>query len=372
MDSDLRRSQTPLCDGTFIRRRLFDSTSPEADPALILCKYDRVRKQFTLMAGSLLGVTVDSEYKIFDTDLPDVKSSESALTAIVHSVQPYRSTLSPLPPANGQSPGPPIHEIYYARLFKTASTALCLYCWDERYLADVLKNYKDEKRPFIPLVQVYQPEAADFLLKLNDETVFFERGSKTVIVAPDTGLPALLSHHESRKNISSVRGVLDSYAWFLQYLRLTWSIQDGEDPVRLSFKRLQMTSSGKIEPASKEMLESEINDATVHVDETQFYGLTVKNITRVPLFVYIFSFCPHEFKISELSRLRRPLYLHCYRYRSILRASIRQRQLIRIWGCPRTREDFVPWIWIWCHTSTAIHSKDCHSAEDLRVGESDE
>ncbi|KAF8884096.1 hypothetical protein CPB85DRAFT_391679 [Mucidula mucida] len=128
--------QTPHCDGTFRRRRLFDSWSPEGDADVILCHREGTATSFTLEAGAMHGVAVGNQYAIFDTDI--VEESSGHLTATVQRVDAFTSVLVPSGASHGQLDSLPhsdgsVGELRYARLRKETSVLLRVYCSDKEY-----------------------------------------------------------------------------------------------------------------------------------------------------------------------------------------------------------------------------------------------
>ncbi len=316
LDSDIL--QTPHCEGRFSDRRLFDFQTPGADRAAILCvRHDSVL--FILAAGKHHGVTEGSEYKIFQNDLLDDESScafeiarvksTSDLTSVLEILQscgaypafigaPWISaSTNPVPPSTTTAKATnPSDTVRYARLSKSTEILLRLHCSNDAYIQR-LGISSDGKGS---IVAVDQPDEADLVLKLDGDVVEFERGIHTKVVEPDIlkrGLSTLLSgtSDTSESSLRYTHTVIDSYAQFLKHFKRTVSYPAVDGILKVEVKRVEWGSDELI--AVGDNLLHENSDTVSIIGDGTSYGLTLKNVTSVPLYVHAFVFSPDTSEI---------------------------------------------------------------------------
>ncbi|KAF9037377.1 hypothetical protein BDZ89DRAFT_1061537, partial [Hymenopellis radicata] len=270
--------QTPHCEGKHVRRRLFDAWYDEADNAFILCKHKQGVPNFILDAGSLHGITLGSEYAVYDTDIPSASARHTK--ASITQVDSFTSILVPSDPTFLTARENQAASVWYARLTKDTDTVLQIFCNDASYIQRILDTSEEDSDTFVaPISSVDNAEVADLILTVDDGQV---------------GLPSRLSSSVPVSAIHRCRHVVNAYARFVTHLTRTVSAPDGKDVVAISLKRLEK-SEQLVSPVGDELLTSETEPIVVYPR----YGMMFENTSDVPLYLHLFCFDPNTLAITS-------------------------------------------------------------------------
>ncbi len=278
-------SQTPHLDGKHIRRRLFDSWESPADSSMILCR--REEKRLVLSAGSLQGITVDSTFAIYGTDLSDPHNQLA--TAVVKTVEPFVSYLH-LPDEDFFTAYND-HPVWYARLEKASGPNLAIHCNNSDFLHDILTE-DCEPRLTVPAVDTeIQPEA-DLCLTVKGSTAYFDRGNKNSIISASMDFPSRFSSGVDVKDITRIRRVIDRYSQFNSHLTRPGS-HPISDYISIEMHELK-TDKGRLSPTGNNILpDGEEKPVEFVIDlssQGKCYGFTICNTSTVALYAYLFYF----------------------------------------------------------------------------------
>ncbi|KAK0236403.1 caspase domain-containing protein [Armillaria nabsnona] len=291
---DMPDIQTPHFDGKHIRRRLFDSWESPADSSMILCR--REEDRLVLSAGSLQGITVDSTFAIYGTDLSD--PHYQLATAVVKTVQPFFSYLH-LPDKDFFTTYKD-HLVWYARLDKASGSNLAIHCNSSDLLHNILME-DCEPRLTVPAVAAEIQLEADLCLTVQDSTVHFDRGDKNSIISASVGFPSRFSSSVDAKDITRIRRVIDRYSQFNSHLTRSGSLPIS-DYISIEMHELK-TDRGRLSPTGDNILpDGEEKPVEFVIDpssQEKFYGFTIRNTSTSPLYAYLFYFDASTLEIDE-------------------------------------------------------------------------
>ncbi|KAK0205134.1 caspase domain-containing protein [Desarmillaria ectypa] len=291
--------QTPHLEGRHALRRLFDSWEEPADNSMILCRHENGEPHLVLHAGLLHGITVGSTFEIFRTDLPD--SQHPLATATVSKVETFISLLVPLDSAFLTSNKN--RRVWYARLQKASSASFGTYCNDSNLLTRIL-NEDCEPRITVPVIAVETPDDADLCLTVKDEVIFFDRGNNISLFSPNIGFASRFPRVSQVNDIMHVRNVINRFARFTAQLTI-------QSPLRIAqFVSIEMNKLQRVgrslTPVGENLLsaiEDEksiefVADTSLPWNRSPSYGFTIRNVSDVDLYVYLFYFDATSFEID--------------------------------------------------------------------------
>ncbi|PBL03057.1 hypothetical protein ARMGADRAFT_573 [Armillaria gallica] len=291
---DMPDIQTPHFDGKHIRRRLFDSWENPADSSMILCRCEE--DCLVLSAGSLHGITVDSTFAIYGTDLSD--PHHQLATAVVNTVEPFVSYLR-LPDKNFFTTYKD-HPVWYARLDKASGPNLAIHCNNSDFLHNILTE-DCEPRLTVPAVDTEIQLEADLCLTVKGSTVYFDRGDKNSIISASMGFPSRFSSGIDVKDIARIRRVIDRYSQFNSHLTRPGSLPIS-DYISIEMHELK-TDRGRFSPTGDNILPDDEEKPAEFVIDTSSqekrYGFTIRNTSTLSLYAYLFYFDASTLEIEE-------------------------------------------------------------------------
>ncbi|KAK0223701.1 caspase domain-containing protein [Armillaria fumosa] len=290
---DMPDIQTPHFDGKHIRRRLFDSWESPADSSMILCR--REEDHLVLSAGSLQGITVDSTFGIYGTDLSD--PHYQLTTAVVNTVEPFFSYLHPDKDFFTTYKD---HPVWYARLDKASGSDLAIHCNNLGFLHNLLTEDCEPRLTVPAIVTESQPEA-DLCLTVKDSIVYFDRGDKNTIISVSMGFPSRFSSGVDPKDTTRIRRVIDRYSRFNSHLTRPSSLPIS-DYISIEMYELK-TDKGRLSPTGDSILpDSEEKPVEFVIDpssQEKCYGFTIRNMSTFALYAYLFYFDASTLEIEE-------------------------------------------------------------------------
>ncbi|PBL03172.1 hypothetical protein ARMGADRAFT_1069725 [Armillaria gallica] len=294
--------QTPHLEGRHTLRRLFDSWEEPADSSMILCRHESGEPRLVLHAGLLHGITVGSTFEIFRTDLSD--SQHPLASATVKKVETFISTLVPSDPTFLTSNKN--RRVWYARLQKASGANFGAYCNDSNFLARILSE-DSESRITVPVVAAETPDDADLCLTVKDEVVFFDRGNKIRLFSPNIGFASRFPRASQSNNIAHVRSVINHFARFIAQITIPSPLPI-EKFVSIEMNELQRVGRS-LTPVGDNLLSAMeegktiefVVDTSLPWNRSPSYGFTIRNISDVDLYVYLFYFDATSFEIGTFS-----------------------------------------------------------------------
>ncbi|KAK0484890.1 caspase domain-containing protein [Armillaria novae-zelandiae] len=281
---DMPDIQTPHLDGKHIRRRLFDSWESPADSSMILCR--REEDRLVLSAGSLQGITVDSTFAIYGTDLSD--PHYQLATAVVKTVEPFFSYLHPDKDFFTMYKD---HPVWYARLDKASGSDLAIHCNSSDFLHKLLTD-DCEPRLTVPAIVTESQLEADLCLTVKDSMVYIDRGDKNTIISASVGLPSRFSSGVDIKDITKIRRVIEHYSQFNSHLTRPSSLPIS-DYISIDMHELK-ADKGRLSPTGASILpDVEEKPVELVIDPSspeKYYGFTIRNMSTFALYAYLFYF----------------------------------------------------------------------------------
>ncbi|KAK0469386.1 caspase domain-containing protein [Desarmillaria tabescens] len=292
--------QTPHLEGRHTLRRLFDSWEEPADSSMILCRHEQGEPHFVLHAGLLHGITIGSTFEIFRTDLSDLK--HPFIAATVSKVETFISFLIPLDP--GFLTSNKNRRVWYARLQKASGANFGTYCNDSNILTRILtEDY--EPRITAPVIAAETSDDADLCLTVKDEVVYFDRGSNIRLFSPNIGFASRFPRVSQVNDIAHIRSVINGFARFIAQLTIPSPLPI-EQFVSIEMNKLQRVGRS-LTPVGDNLLsaikEEEkpiefVVDTSLPWNRSPSYGFTIRNVSDVDLYVYLFYFDATSFEID--------------------------------------------------------------------------
>ncbi|KAG7451529.1 uncharacterized protein BT62DRAFT_991060 [Guyanagaster necrorhizus] len=291
--------QTPHLEGRHTLRRLFDSWEEPADSSMILCRHEHGKLHLMLHAGLLHGITVGSTFEIFRTDLSELQ--HSLTTATVDKVETFISLLVPQDPAFLTSSKN--RRVWYARLLKASGAHFGTYCNDSNFLTQILS--KDcEPRITVPVIAVRTPDEADLCLRVKDEVVFFDRGNRIDLFSPSIGFASRFPRASQVNNIAHIRSIISRFARFTTQLTLQSPLPVAQF-ISIEINKLERIGHS-LTPVGDNLLsdiEDEkpiefVVDPSLPWNRRPSYAFTIRNVSDIDLYVYLFYFDATSFEID--------------------------------------------------------------------------
>ncbi|KAK0236293.1 caspase domain-containing protein [Armillaria nabsnona] len=296
--------QTPHLDGKHIHQKVFALWSNNADSPRIACRYEVGQTFLTLQAGSLLGITCDSIFHIYNTE----SGSGPYTTAVAKPVGTYISHLIPSTPDFFSQPSQPRVRWYYAQLVTLSGFNFATYCNDPNLLPTVLGDNRGPEF-LLAVSTVLNPNDADLCLTVKEEKghkmVFFDWGNQNrLLSAEKTGLPSRSSrcrYDLSSDGISRIRNIINRYAHFTSHLD-TLNLFPLTKFVSIEMKQLDENKQKMTGPDLLNGRDNEPIHITVDMflleDKRPCYGFAIHNISEVGLYVYLLYFDPSTLQID--------------------------------------------------------------------------
>ncbi|KAK0500063.1 caspase domain-containing protein [Armillaria luteobubalina] len=292
--------QTPHLEGRHTLRRLFDSWEEPADSSMILCRHESGESSLVLHAGLLHGITIGSTFEIFRTDLSDFQHPLASAT--VRKVEAFTSRLGPLDPTFLTSNKN--RRVWYARLQKASGADFRAYCNDSAFLTRILTE-DSEPRIAVPVVAAETHDDADLCLTVKDEVVFFDRGNKIHLFSPNIGFASRFPRVSQTNNIAHIRSVINHFARFVAQITIPSPLPIDKF-VSIEMKELQRVGRGSLNPVGDNLLSAMeegktiefVVDTSLPWNRSPSYGFTIRNISDMDLYVYLFYFDATSFEID--------------------------------------------------------------------------
>ncbi|KAK0484889.1 caspase domain-containing protein [Armillaria novae-zelandiae] len=289
--------QTPHLEGRHTLRRLFDSWDDPADSSMILCHHEHGEPHLVLHAGLLHGITVGSTYEIFGTDLSDLQHPLATVT--IDKVETFTSLLVPLDPVFLISKKN--RRVRYARLLKASGANFSVYCNDSNYLIRILRE-DCEPMATVPTISVHTPDEAELCLTVTDEVVYFDRGNKIGLFSPRIGFASRFPHVSQVTNIARVRRIINHFARFIAQLTIQSPLPVAQfismEMNRVDRRILTPVGDNLLAAIEDEKPIEFVVDTPFSLDQYSCYGFTIRNVSDVDLYVYLFYFDATSFEID--------------------------------------------------------------------------
>ncbi|KAK0469283.1 caspase domain-containing protein [Desarmillaria tabescens] len=289
--------QTPHLEGRHTLRRLFDSWEEPADSSMILCRHEHGEPHLVLHAGLLHGVTVGSTFGIFRTDLSDLQHPLATVT--INKVETFTSLLVPSDPTFLTSNKN--RRVWYARLLKASGANFSAYCNDPNYLTRILSE-DCEPRITVPVIVVHTPDEAELCLTVRDEVVFFDRGNRIDLFGPSIGFASRFPHVSQVSDYAHVLRIINHFAHFTAQLTIQSPLPITQF-ISIEMNKLDGCSLTPVGDNLLSAMEDEkpiefVVDTSLSRDRCPRYGFTIRNVSDVDLYVYLFYFDATSFEID--------------------------------------------------------------------------
>ncbi|KAK0194259.1 caspase domain-containing protein [Armillaria mellea] len=288
--------QTPHLEGRHTLRRLFDSWEEPADSSMILCRHEHGEPHLVLHAGLLHGITVGSTYEIFGTDLSTLQHPLAIVT--IDKVETFTSlvALDPVFLISNKN-----RRVWYARLLKASGANFSVYCNDSNYLTRILSE-DCEPRITVPAVSVHTLDEAELCLTVKDEVVYFDRGNKIGLFSPRIGFASRFPRVSQVSDITHVRRIINHFARFTTQLTIQSPLPVAQF-ISIEMNRVDGRSLTPVGDNLLAAIEDEkpiefVVDTSLPRDQYPRYGLTIRNISDVDLYAYLFYFDGTSFEIN--------------------------------------------------------------------------
>ncbi|KAK0451584.1 hypothetical protein EV421DRAFT_1044539 [Armillaria borealis] len=289
--------QTPHLEGRHTLRRLFDSWEEPADSSMILCRHEHGEPHLVLHAGLLHGITVGSTYEIFGTDLSDLQHPFATVT--IDNVETFTSHLVPLDPVFFISNKN--RRVWYARLLKASGANFSVYCNDSNYLIRILSE-DCEPRITVPTISVHTPDEAELCLTVKDEVVYFDRGNKIGLFSPRIGFASRFPHVSQVSDIAHVRRIITHFARFTAQLTIQSPLPIAQfisiEMNKVDGRGLTPVGDNFLSAIEDENPIEFVVDTSLPRDQYPRYGFTIRNVSDVDLYAYLFYFDATSFEID--------------------------------------------------------------------------
>ncbi|KAK0194156.1 caspase domain-containing protein [Armillaria mellea] len=287
---DMPLYQRPHLEGKHINQSVFSLWNNTRDSPRTACSFEG--GQFFLHAGLIHRVTAGSTYHIFSTDQVSDPVPPLASTVVTH-VGSFVSQLELPPPDFFKSD----KRTWYAQLVTLKSgSSFAIYCNDARFLTRVLGD-KGPPKLLLAAATVTAPDEADLCLtvegKEDARVVFFDRGGRnSSLNASRTGLPSRLPDVVSNiDDISKIRNIINHYVHFTAHLDSALIVCPITKFVSIEMKELDTNTLKLVGP---NLLRNDGESIQISVDmssqQRPCYGFTIRNVSKVNLYVYMFYF----------------------------------------------------------------------------------
>jgi hypothetical protein len=296
--------QTPHCEGENKNRFLFNGKATAGDPrAFKLVETDGI---IEVLAGSIFGVIVGTEFAVHDLDAPDSRKDLGILVAL--SVDIDSSIL-------GHRPGADIFEVPqgakaivsdWKNEALTLKVAVELEAKDQ--LVQALFPERDLKQPDqvarilkSRFVRVNARANADIVVKrssADDQNLVIERLDSLIPKYANVTV-----QFNPANKLDNLPHTFDAISQFNYHLALHRGDDPFEQLVSLELFKLKRSLKGALLPDEDIGNVLINNDARLPVDGEALYGLDIINRSQHDLFPYLFYFDPSDYSISVCSIL---------------------------------------------------------------------
>ncbi len=305
-------SQRPHLEGKHIHQSVFSLWKDIPDSPRTACSYEG--GQFSLHAGLIHGITTGSTFHIYSTDRVSDTDSPMASAVVTH-VGSFASWLK-LPPLDSFVKSN--KHTWYAQLVTMKSgSSFATYCNDAKFLTRVLGDNSPPKL-LLAAATVTNPDKADLCLMVEGKgdarTVSFDRGGRNPFLsAKSTGLPSRLPDVVSSiDDISKIRNIVNHYAHFTAHLDSTLTAPPITKFVCIEMKQLDSTNIAKL--VGPNLLRDDDEPIQISVDvssqQRPCYGFTIRNVSKVNLYVYMFYFDASTLEIGTFTLYILVINLH--------------------------------------------------------------
>ncbi len=242
-----------------------------------------------LDAGSLHDIIDGSVFAIHRAELSD-GTTHQITTAVVKKVEHFVSYLEPLDDAFFTTHGDQRFP-WYARLTRASGRNLVIHCNSPDDLTRILT--KDCKPGLtVPAIATNNRCEADLCLTVEGHSVFFDRGGKDCAFGASKDFPSRFSTGLDVKDITGIRRVVDHYGRFNFHLNAP-SLLPFSHWISMEMHELK-SDQGVVTPAGDNILPNGEKKPAEFVinpsSQEKRYGFTIRNISHIDLYVYLFCF----------------------------------------------------------------------------------
>ncbi len=249
-----------------------------------------------LHAGMSHGITVGSTFEIFRTNLPDLQHPLAIAT--VSKVEAFTSLVT-LDCAFLHADKD--RHIWYTQLLKASGTNFSVYCDDSNYLIRILSE-DSEPRIKVPVIAAKTPDDADLCLTVKDEVVLFDRRNKIRLFCPNIGFASRFSHVSQVSDIAHVRRIINHFARFTAQLTIQSPLPVAQF-ISIEMNKLDGCSLTLVGDNLLSAIEDKkpiefVVDTSLPQDQYPSCGFTIRNVSDVDLYAYLFYFDATSFEIG--------------------------------------------------------------------------
>lgn len=296
--SHLPGRQVPQCEGYHTDRPIFDARSPSR--GRLVYAVSQGGGKFTLDAGLVHGVDDGSQFAIY----PSLDSADIPLTTMVAtSVKPFSAGLSIVLSAGAPAPILPSPCFAVQTSLGTGSDwALRLHVPSDKEHSLLIEALTKE-RCRSHIVQVRHSALADLSVRASSGHIEYLICDPTI---RSYGLSKLCQ--TTKSDADCIRPVLRATADFFRHLRRSPLPKERllETRIAVEVHALKENTDGNVDPYVQPLLtrygenlcRSGKVDLTARDDET-VYGITLRNSSQVPLYVWAFYFDCSDLSIGK-------------------------------------------------------------------------
>jgi hypothetical protein len=288
--------QNAHCEGAEVDRRLFNHRIEGGDPGFILSVKSK-DGSMTLDAGIIQGITIGCVVSVHESNLLPIPQQPNPPLGrlVVTAVDDISSTLAFEPSAGGAKPFSRLRSLFYCRVMQRPTESLVISSNNIPWLESV---FKADFRASHSVTIVRDTKAADFVLTLEDDTVYIDHNLPIVAAHIGTRSPRTIPSNNIWLLHQVVRGAIN---FRFHLFRENTDTSTTKIHVKMEFHELEMSYNDDFnlvgKPTGRDMF---VRDpAIIVVEKEKRYGATISNLTDLPLYPHLFYFDPSELSISE-------------------------------------------------------------------------
>ncbi|KZT43296.1 hypothetical protein SISSUDRAFT_684576 [Sistotremastrum suecicum HHB10207 ss-3] len=297
------QTQTPICDGLHINRRLFSSEVVPGHRSLISGHIDN--GNFILRAGAAHGVAIGDSVDIY---AENHALRDKIATLVVSEITASFSMLTLCGEIDGSCIIP--EHFYGKALARPDRDVLSVYCSEEATLKvlvmPLFPNYKISSFETAGIYLTHEIDSADLIVAMTSSGIIYNMQLKAACIGD---LRPQVAPRTIPVKSAQLLDVLLSALEFKRHLNREGEVgsKDEEALLDLHFHRLKPIGNGRFKdsliPSGPNLLNNKVTTLELPNTGTETckdgpFGITVFNKTRVPLYPYLFAFEGSDLSIT--------------------------------------------------------------------------